>query len=98
MAAKIVWSTALLCCGCAPVASKPTRPTFPPLRQHVFQDAVPIVESTDDEILPTLSEHSGMIVYAAKSNGNLDIYARPLSGGAAIRLTVHSTDDTDPVF
>ncbi|MEO0815230.1 MAG: hypothetical protein AAFY60_20385, partial [Myxococcota bacterium] len=41
---------------------------------------------------------SGWLVYSAQVNGNVDIFRRPFDGGAPIRLTDHSADDTDPSF
>ena len=75
-----------------------TRPHFGVPLHGVFYEPVPMVASTEDDLLPTLSASGGVIAYAGRVNGNLDIYTRPLGGGAPLRLTTHSTDDTDPAF
>lgn len=89
---------ALLLGACGGPGQEHGRPAFAPPRHGVFQDPAPLVASTDDDLLPTISPGGGLIAYAAKSNGNLDVMVRPLQGGSAVRLTSHSTDDTDPAF
>ena len=84
--------------ACSSTRYAPPHVTFAPPRHGVFQDPVQVVASTDDDLLPTISSGRGLIAYAAKQNGNLDIMVRPLSGGSAMRLTDNSTDDSDPAF
>ncbi len=91
-------AASLLIAACASRQVGHVRPKFPPPRNGVFQDPVPLVETTDDDLLPTLTPAGDLVAYAADSGGNLDIFVRPTSGGAAQRLTTHSTDDTEPAF
>jgi tetratricopeptide (TPR) repeat protein len=62
----------------------------------VFHAPVPVVKSTHDDLLPSIVPNNASVVYAAVVERNLDIYKRAITGGAAIRLTTHSADDTDP--
>lgn len=84
--------------GCAAPEVAPPPPSFAPPRKGVFVQAQPVVESFDDELEPSLSPRGARVVYAARAGGNLDIFVRPVAGGSPERLTVSSTDDTDPVF
>ncbi len=87
----------LLACGGGAV--RPRQLEFNPPRQGVFQDPAPLVETSDDDLLPTVAAEGTLIAYAAKSGGNLDIFVRSTRAGAApARLTSHTSDDTDPAF
>lgn len=90
--------TLLLLAGCGASQTPLVRPEFAPPRAGVFNEPLPVVETTNDDLMPALSQPNGLIAYASKEAGNLDIFVRPFSGGAAARLTTHSADDTSPVF
>ena len=82
--------------SCAGAEQHAARPSFPPPRNGIFQDPLPVVKTTYDSLFPSIIETSDLIAYAAKVDGNVDIYVRPIVGGAAVRLTTHSADDTEP--
>lgn len=84
--------------GCGSAALPPPAPAFAPARQGVFVAPVPLVDSTNDDLMPALALTAPRIVYVAKAQGNLDLFTRELPGGRAVRLTTHSTDDTDPAL
>ena len=94
--AQIMSMAVAMSWGCAASTGTAVRPEFPAPRAGVFQDPVPIIKSTNDDLAPSIVPASGMVVYAAVVERNLDIYKRPLQGGAAVRLTTQSADDTDP--
>ncbi|HET6347371.1 MAG TPA: hypothetical protein VFH51_20740, partial [Myxococcota bacterium] len=104
MAAARRWQAAVLftlsggIAGCGGPVQDGFRPAFAPPRHGVFQDPTPIVASTEDDLLPTVAPRQGLIAYASRAEGNLDIVVRPLAGGPTQRLTTHSTDDSDPAF
>ncbi|MBI3179951.1 MAG: PD40 domain-containing protein, partial [Deltaproteobacteria bacterium] len=83
--------------GCAGPGTL-TAPSFAPPRNGVFNEALPVVESTHDDMLPSVVPASAYIAYASRAGGNLDIYLRPVGGGGAARLTTHSTDDSEPAL
>lgn len=88
------WSAAA-CGGSLP----PTQgPTFKPPEQGVFYAPAPLAAGPDDELFPALADVGNRLIYAAEVSGNVDIYRRDLDDGATIRLTDHSTADTDPAF
>ncbi|MEL6761004.1 MAG: hypothetical protein AAFP04_11440, partial [Myxococcota bacterium] len=90
-------SIALFAVACS--ASNPVlkRPEFGAPRDGVWNTPRPIVEGTDDEMMPGIGR-GGWLVYTAQSNGNVDLYRRPSTGGAARRLTEHPGEDTDPAI
>lgn len=89
----------LLVAACAHEETKPlARPAFPEPRQNVFNTPVSVVESIDDDMMPTLAQSSGLIAYVSKQAGNLDIFAYNQTTGGERRLTTHTTDDSEPAF
>ncbi|MEK7703347.1 MAG: hypothetical protein AAB426_00200, partial [Myxococcota bacterium] len=84
--------------ACARAPSIRVAPDFGAPRDGVFYGPEPVVTSPDDELLPSIAMRQGEVAYAAKSAGNLDIFVRPVLGGAPQRLTTSPTDDTDPTF
>lgn len=88
---------ALLLAACSSGDPGFRRPQFAEPQNGVWNRPLPVVAGTDDEMMPDVAA-SGWLVYSAKTNGNVDIFRRPFSGGSAERLTEHSADDTDPVF
>ncbi len=73
-------------------------PAFAPPRGGVFNEPLAVVESTHDDMLPSVTPHSAAIAYASRAGGNLDVYLRPLAGGGAMRLTSQTTDDSEPAL
>lgn len=92
----------LLCClwltACATVETPTQMPRFPEPRGGVFQEPIALVSTTNDDLLGDIAPAGNRVVYAAKVGGNLDVFVRDLASGAVVRLTTHSTDDTDPVL
>ncbi len=93
----VLAALATLASGCGAQQLAPWRPSFEPPRRAVFEQPLPVVESPDNDLLPSLSPDAMRLAYAADSGGNLDIFVRT-AGGAPERLTTHTTDDTDPAF
>ncbi|MBI5508426.1 MAG: CHAT domain-containing protein [Deltaproteobacteria bacterium] len=89
-------AAALLAAGCAASAPQVPKANFPRPRDAVFQDPVPVVKTTYDDLYPSIVATCDLVAYAAKVDGNVDVYVRPLAGGAALRLTLHSADDIEP--
>ncbi|MCK5689784.1 tetratricopeptide repeat protein, partial [Myxococcota bacterium] len=94
--ATVLTTTLLVSCS-GPKTEAP-KPVFEPPRMGVFISPVPIAESTDDEFEPALIQELGMVVYSVMAAGNQDLYAKTIGGGEPLRLTNHSTNDTDPAI
>lgn len=91
------WPALLLVASCSSSGPGLKRPQFPEPRAGVWNSPVAVVDGTDDEMMPGVSE-AGWLIYASNRGANVDIYRRPVAGGAPERLTSHSAEDTDPVF
>ncbi|HSI05858.1 MAG TPA: hypothetical protein VLC93_15335, partial [Myxococcota bacterium] len=90
---------ALLTSACAHDALEPlAKPEFGQPRAGVFNTPQPLVENTEDDMMPTLAGATGLIAYVSKQGGNLDVFMRSQATGLVRRLTTHSSDDTDPAF
>ncbi len=95
----IVLAAAFAATACAHDAPETLMsPEFGPPRAGVFNTAEPLVENTEDDMMPTLAGTAGLIAYVSKQGGNLDIFVRTQTTGLVRRLTTHSSDDTDPAF
>ena len=55
--------------------------------------AKPLVTDASHELMPVWSHDGKQIAFASNRNGNFDIFIVPARGGAASRLTWHSTDE-----
>ena len=90
---------ALLAAACAHEATEAlVRPDFGEPRAGVFNTPQPLVENTEDDMMPTIAGATGLIAYVSKQGGNLDVFVRSQASGLVRRLTTHSSDDTDPAF
>src|SRR5690349_16260471 len=92
------WLCALGLVSCAAPEPPPAQVAFAASRDGVFVDPLAMVESPDDDFLPSVNAKGTRIAYTAKVGGNLEVFVRDTAGGGAQRLTTHSTDDTDPAF
>ncbi len=85
--------------GCSTSLTTQFAPAFSQKDGQFLTTPVPLVNATEDQLQPSVSQTNNQLAYAAQVAGNLDIYLQSSEPGTEpLRLTQHSTDDTSPVF